>query len=213
MKSRPVGRDPVRASIEIHEHRRIATRRDNPVGRRCVLELVRPEQLGSTRAFEPVFSIEHISRPAVGIAHGRRIRESFDLSCALPAVVAITGGANDRPAECLERDAAAGARCNHCWCAGHLLAITMSGSFRHPLAHPGEEVHRGKQGGADAFGRGRHFSSATFSRTASPAARASGATAAGSRIVRRAGRSRAGGRRRANRRIPRFAGCHRDHDS
>lgn len=109
MKSRSICGDPMRAFVEIHEHRRVATRGDNPVSPRSFLEFVRPEQFGSLGAFEAVFSIEDIGRPAIGIAYRAGIGESFDLIRALLAVVAITGSAGDRPAERLEFDAAAGA--------------------------------------------------------------------------------------------------------
>src|SRR5262245_34426114 len=86
---------------------------------------MRPQQFGSFGAFEPVFSIEDIGRPAVGTAYRAGIWESFDLSCSLLAIVAITGGADNRLAERFEFDATAGACCDHGWRAGHLLVITM----------------------------------------------------------------------------------------
>ena len=107
MKSRSVCRDPVWPSIVVHEHRRIATRGYDPVCDLGFLELISPEEFGSLGALDAVFSIEYVSRSAIGIAYSARIWQSFDLISPLPAVVAITHIARDRTAERFEFDATA----------------------------------------------------------------------------------------------------------
>jgi hypothetical protein len=107
VKPRSVGRDPVGAPIEIDEHRRIAAGGDNPVRHRSFLELVTPKTLGSLAALDPVFSIENICRPAIGIAYGGRIRQGFDLLRSPLAVVAIADATHDGLADSPELDATA----------------------------------------------------------------------------------------------------------
>jgi hypothetical protein len=97
----------VRTSIEIHEHRRIAARGNDPVGDRRLLEFVTSQKLGSFAAFDAVFSIENIGRPAVGIAHGARVRQGFDLLRSLLAIVAVADSAYNWPADCSQLDATA----------------------------------------------------------------------------------------------------------
>jgi hypothetical protein len=99
VKSRCVCRDPVRASIEVHEHRRIAACGDNPIRDRSLLKLITSQKFGPLGALDAVFSIEDVGRPAIGIAHGPGIWQGFDQISSLPAVVAIADTAYDRPAE------------------------------------------------------------------------------------------------------------------
>jgi hypothetical protein len=100
-------------SIEVHEHRRIAARGDNPICDRSFLKLIAPQQFNSFGALDAVFSIENVCGATIGIAYGASIRQRFDLISSLPAVFAIADIAHDRPAERFEFDATARA------CYGH----------------------------------------------------------------------------------------------
>jgi hypothetical protein len=100
-------------SIEVHEHRRIAARGDNPICDRGFLKLVAPQQFGSFGTLNAVFSIEDVSGAAIGIAYGASIWQRFDLISSLLAVVAIADTAHDRPAERFEFDATARTCCGH----------------------------------------------------------------------------------------------------
>jgi len=113
VKSRPVCRDPVWTSIEVHEHRRIAARGDNPICDRSFLKLIAPQQFGSFGALDAVLSIEHVCGAAIGIAYGAGIWQSLDLTGPLLAVVAVADTAHDRPAERFEFDATARTCCGH----------------------------------------------------------------------------------------------------
>src|ERR1700733_15654144 len=107
MKSRSVCGDPVRTSIEVHEHCRIAASGDNPICDRSFLELITLQQFGALGALDAVLSIEDVCGAAIGIAYGACTWQSFDLIRSLPAVVAIADIAHERSAERFEFDATA----------------------------------------------------------------------------------------------------------
>lgn len=113
MEPRPVRRNPVRTSVEVHEHRRIVARGDNPVCDRGFIKLITLQQFGSLGALDAVLSIEDVCGAAIGIAHGATIWQRFDLISCLLTVLAIADTAHDRPAECCEFDATASACCGH----------------------------------------------------------------------------------------------------
>ncbi|MGO8915867.1 MAG: hypothetical protein ACLQJR_08170 [Stellaceae bacterium] len=94
-------------SIEVHEHRRIAARGDNPIRDRSFVKLVALQQFGSFGTLDAVFSIEDVCGAAIGIAYGAGIWQSFDLISSLLTVFAIALTAHNRPAERFEFDATA----------------------------------------------------------------------------------------------------------
>jgi hypothetical protein len=100
-------------SIEVHEHRGIAARGNNPICGRSFLELVAPEQFYSFATLDAVFSIKDVCGAPIGIANGAGVWQRFDLITSLLAVFAIAHTAHDRPAERFEFDATACARCGH----------------------------------------------------------------------------------------------------
>jgi hypothetical protein len=100
LKTRPVRAHPV-SLLEVEIHRRIATPRDDPPGRRLFLETQVSQQLAALRALEAVLAIQYVGGSAICTENGssvgaasrsdeslvgnrRRSRRPPQLACPLP---------------------------------------------------------------------------------------------------------------------------------
>jgi hypothetical protein len=107
-KAVPVHRQPMPPG-KVEEHRRIATCRDDPPGRRIWLEPVLFKMLLPRHTLHSILSIQDVVCSTVGIEDEWRGRQSLEATSGFLATRAIAGGGQNRPADCLQFHLAASA--------------------------------------------------------------------------------------------------------